>query len=65
MLRTLLTFFHSPWHRFLSFAFLLALPLGAGESYVRSLPNPSKSKHAYLSTHGHAIDWLVLGSSHT
>lgn len=65
MLRTLLTFFHSPWRRFLSFAFLLALPLGAGESYVRSLPNPSKSKHAYLSTHGHAIDWLVLGSSHT
>lgn len=56
---------HSPWLRFLLFALLLLVPLAAGEAYVRSLPNPSKAKHAYLSAHAREVDVLVLGSSHT
>lgn len=51
--------------RFALFALLLLVPLGAGEAYVRSLPNPSKSKHAYLRAHSREVEVLVLGSSHT
>ena len=47
------------------FLLLLLLPLGAAEVYVRSLPNPSKDKHAYLTRHSREVDLLVLGSSHT
>ncbi len=47
------------------FLLLLLLPLGAAEVYVRSLPNPSKYKHAYLTRHSREVDLLVLGSSHT
>ena len=47
------------------FLLLLLLPLGAAEVYVRSLPNPSKHKHAYLTRHSREVDLLVLGSSHT
>lgn len=51
--------------RLVLFAMLILLPLGAGEIYVRSLPNPTKSKHAYLKSKSHEIDVLILGNSHT
>lgn len=47
------------------FFLLLALPLCAGEIYVRSLPNPAKAKHEFLSQHSREVETLVLGSSHT
>ena len=47
------------------FALLLLLPLAMGEIYVRSLPNPAKYKHAYLSRHSREVEVLILGSSHT
>lgn len=47
------------------FALLLLLPLAMGEVYVRSLPNPSKHKHAYLLRHSRKVRVLILGSSHT
>ena len=47
------------------FLLLLLLPLGAAEVYVRSLPNPAKFKHAYLSRHAREVEVLVLDSSHT
>lgn len=55
----------NPWFRFVLFLFLLLVPLAAGEVYVRSLPNPAKSKHAFLSSRSRTVDVLVLGSSHT
>lgn len=51
--------------RLAGFLLLVLVPLGAGEIYVRSLPNPAKSKHAYLSRHAGEVETLVLGSSHT
>lgn len=55
----------TPWLRLPLFALLLLLPLAAGELYVRSLPDPAKSKHAFLTHHSNEVDVLVLGSSHT
>lgn len=55
----------NPWYRIVIFALLLLLPLAAGEVYVRHLPNPSKSKHAFLKAHSREVEVLVLGSSHT
>ncbi len=47
------------------FALLVALTLAAGEAYVRSLPNPSRDKHAWMLAHSRRVRTLVLGSSHT
>lgn len=58
-------FLRNPWHRLPLFALLVLVPFAAGECYVRSLPNPAKSKHAYLSRHSGEVEVLVLGSSHT
>lgn len=55
----------NPWLRLCLFALLVLVPFGAGEYYVRSLPNPAKSKHAFLSRYSNQVDVLVLGSSHT
>lgn len=55
----------NPWFRSGLFFLLLLVPLAAGEVYVRSLPNPAKSKHAFLSARSRTVDVLVLGSSHT
>ena len=55
----------SKWWRLPLFALLLLLPLAMGEAYVRSLPNPAKFKHAYLSRHAREVEVLVMGSSHT
>lgn len=54
-----------PLFRILLFAAILLLPLSAGESYIRSVPNPSKAKHAHMKAHSKEIDVLILGSSHT
>lgn len=51
--------------RFVLFAILILLPLGVGEIYVRSLPNPTKSKHAHLMAKSREIEVLILGNSHT
>lgn len=51
--------------RFALFFGILLLCLVAGEAYVRSLPNPAKTKHAYLTAHSREVRVLVLGSSHT
>ena len=53
-----------PW-RIPLFLLLLLLPLAAAEVYVRTMPNSSKHKHAYLSRHSREVEVLVLGSSHT
>ena len=47
------------------FAVLILLTLGAGEIYVRHLPNPARDKHAYMLAHSAEVQTLVLGSSHT
>ena len=47
------------------FSLLVLLTLGAGEIYVRHLPNPSRDKHEYMSAHSREVEVLVLGSSHT
>lgn len=51
--------------RLSSFLLILLLPLGAGEVYIRTRPNPSKAKHTFLTAHSRKVDILVLGSSHT
>lgn len=56
---------HKPVLRFALFFALVLLPVGAGEAYVRSLPNAAKAKHAFLTAHSKEVDVLVLGSSHT
>lgn len=55
----------NPWLRLPLFALLLLIPVVAGEIYVRSLPDPAKSKHKFLLQHSNEIDVLILGSSHT
>ena len=55
----------SPYWRLICFFLLLVVPAVIGEFYVRSLPNPAKSKHAFLQEHSTEIETLVLGSSHT
>ena len=57
--------FHSPYWRIACFVLLLFVPAAVGEVYVRSLPNPAKSKHEYLTKHSTEIETLILGSSHT
>ena len=47
------------------FSVLILLTLGAGEIYVRHLPNPARDKHAYMLDHSAEVQTLVLGSSHT
>ena len=47
------------------FAALILLTLGAGEIYVRHLPNPARDKHAFMLAHSAEVQTLVLGSSHT
>lgn len=47
------------------FSALILLTLGAGEIYVRHLPNPARDKHAYMLDHSAEVQTLILGSSHT
>lgn len=54
----------TPWPRVALFFLILAVPLAAGEAYLRSLPNPYKAKHAYLTAHSREVETLILGSSH-
>jgi hypothetical protein len=49
----------------LIFAFAILILLGAAEYYVRSLPNPSRDKHAWMLKHSKEVRTLVLGSSQT
>lgn len=51
----------------LSFLFflLVAATVAAGEWYVRSLPNPARDKHRWMSENSRHVRTLVLGSSHT
>jgi hypothetical protein len=44
--------------------FLLVLTLFVGENYVRSLPNPYKTKDSFMRNHGSEVETLILGSSH-
>lgn len=55
----------NPYLRASLFFLLLLIPVAAGEAYVRSLPNASKAKHAFLTAHSSEVDVLILGSSHT
>lgn len=48
-----------------AFALLILPPLAVGEAYVRSQPNPAKSKHAFLTARSAEVETLILGSSHT
>lgn len=54
----------TPWVRAALFFLILLVPLAAGEIYLRSLPNPYKTKHAYLQAHSSEVETLILGSSH-
>lgn len=49
----------------LLFSMLVAAAFALGEWYVRSLPNPSRDKDAYMRAHGGDVRTLILGSSHT
>ena len=52
------------WHTFL-FALVVLILVGSAECYVRSLPNPSRDKHAWMEKHSRDVRTLVLGSSQT
>lgn len=49
----------------LIFSLCILVPLIAAEIYVESLPNPSKTKHSWMSAHSESVSTLILGSSHT
>ena len=55
--------------KFILRTFLLILPLllllTAAEVYLRSLPNPSRAKNAWLMAHADSVEVLILGSSHS
>lgn len=55
--------------KFILRTFLLILPLllllTAAEVYLRSLPNPSRAKNAWLTAHADSVEVLILGSSHS
>lgn len=55
--------------KFILRTFLLILPLllllTAAEMYLRSLPNPSRAKNAWLIAHADSVEVLILGSSHS
>jgi hypothetical protein len=44
---------------------LLSVTLIAGEVFVRSLPNPYKTKEEFMSKHASEVETIILGSSHT
>jgi hypothetical protein len=44
---------------------LLSVTLIAGEVFVRSLPNPYKTKEEFMSKHASDVEAIILGSSHT
>lgn len=47
------------------FGLLTLAVLGAGEIYIRQLPNPARDKHEWMLKHAPEVETLVLGSSHT
>lgn len=49
----------------LLFFLLVAATVGAGEWYVRSLPNPARNKHEWMQKNSRTVRTLILGSSHT
>ena len=48
----------------LIFSLIILALFGAGEIYVRSLPNPARYKHQWMKAHSQEVETLILGSSH-
>ena len=48
----------------LIFSLIILSLFGAGEMYVRSLPNPARYKHQWMKAHSQEVETLILGSSH-
>ncbi|MBO4729845.1 MAG: SGNH/GDSL hydrolase family protein [Bacteroidaceae bacterium] len=51
-------------HKILIFSLIILTLIAAGETYVRSIPNPARYKHQWMLAHSTELETLILGSSH-
>lgn len=51
-------------HYIILFSLIILCLFGAGEWFVRSIPNPARYKHRWMLKHSEQVRTLILGSSH-